>query len=168
MTALSTSAPQRVFHLRTRRTIWIFVRRLQASIVWTLTPCLFSAAQPRRHLGSNTTKTGINGGRVQGVPANQSPFPLPTTTLATLSLRILARCSVKVGRRSPLSRTLLNSGRNLLGCKQMFRMRLPLPRRFLLLLPQWRSVKLRWQTERWRERPTNTAAHSAQRARHQP
>ncbi len=163
---LIVSAPQHVFHLHTRRTILISVLRLQASLVWTLTPCLFSAAHPQRRLGCNATKTEINGGRAQGAPANQSPSPLLTTTLA--ALQTLAPFSLKVGRRLPPSRSLLNSGRNPLRRKQMFRIHPPPLHLFLLLLPQWRSVKLHWQMESSQERPSNTAAHSAQRARHQP
>lgn len=49
-----------------------------------------------------------------------------------------------------------------------FKMHLPLLYLFLLLLPQWRSVKLDWKMERWHELPTNAAAHSAQRARRRP
>lgn len=166
--AVILSAPQHVFHLHTRRMISIFVHLLPASLVWTLTQCLFSAAHPQLHQGCNATKTEINGGRVQGALVNQSPSRLLTTTLAALSLQTLARFSLKVGRRLPPSRSLLNSGRNPLRRKQMFRMHLPLLHLFPPLLPLWRNVKFHWQLERDTERPTNTAAHSALQARHQP
>lgn len=168
ITVLTVPAPQCVFHLRTRRTISIFVRRLQASLLWTLTPCLFSAAHPQRPLECNTTEMEINGGRAQAVLVNRSQFPLRTTTLAALSLQILAPFLVKVGGRLPPSSSLLNSGRNPLRRKQMFRLH-PHPYHLSLPpLPQWRNVKLQWQMEKSQEPPTNTAAHSAQRARHQP
>lgn len=160
--------PQPVFHPHIRKMILIYVRRLQASLLWTLTPCLFSAVHPQQHLDHNTAEMETNGGRAEVVLVNRSPFHLQTITLAAHSLPILAQFSEEVGRRFPLSWSLLNSGRNLSRHKQMFRLHLPLRNLSPPPLHQWISVKLQWQMEKSQEHPTNTAAHSAQQASHQP
>ena len=165
---LIVATPPCPFHPRPRRTSSTSVRRMQASLLWTLTPCPFSAVSSQRPLDCSATETEANRGRARVVPVNRSQSLLPTTTLAALSPQISARFSVKVGRMSPPSRCLLNSGRSHLRHKQTFGLRPPPCRPSPPLLPRCRNVALPRPMENSQGSPTHTAARSAQRARHQP